>query len=341
MRIRIVILSIILFGMCCACSEKSHFDEPRPEITVVLGLSGAGDNGYNDEILAGIMDVNEANEVSLSMISPTSMDDARSVLSAWVNKELSEVHALLVLAGNEYESLVQDITLPQNKSILIFESEVGNLPNRVSSFMIHRYGVSYLAGCMASEAKSASVIAAMRTENYLGDAVKGFVEGFSVGGNNVEVIYLAEDESGYGMPNEGYKIVNQLPYTSFIYPLAGGSNSGMYKATREMEFNLNLIAGMDVDCSHYSTRVPFSVIFNIRKVVHSLLDEWISGNELQAHYSFDLSDDDIVYISFSESFFDNLIAWDDYYFDPDYWIQMCDRYKTEAIEKEESYYEDK
>ena len=68
-RIKIVILSIILFGMCCACSENSHFDEPRPEITVVLGLSGAGDNGYNDEILAGIMDVNETNEVSLSMHS--------------------------------------------------------------------------------------------------------------------------------------------------------------------------------------------------------------------------------------------------------------------------------
>ena len=341
MRIKFVILSIILFGMCCACSEKSHFDEPRPEITVVLGLNGAGDNGYNDEILAGIMDINETNEISLSMISPASMDDARSALSTWLNKELSGENALLVLAGNEYESLIQDITLPQNKSILIFESEDDNLPNRVSSFMIHRYGVSYLAGCMASEAESASVIAAMRSENYLGDAVNGFVEGFSVGGNKAEVIYLAEDESGYGMPNEGYKIVNRLSYKSFIYPLAGGSNSGMYKATREEEFNMNLIAGMDVDCSNYSTRVPFSVIFNIRKVVHSLLDEWICGNELQAHYSFDLSDDDIVYISLSESFFDNLIAWDDYYFDPDYWTQMCERYKSGAIEKEEEYYEDR
>lgn len=341
MRFRIVILLMIIFGMCCACSEKSYFEESRPEITVILGLSGAGDNGYNDEILAGIMDVNATNNISLSMISPTSMDDARSALSTWINKDLSEVHALLVLAGNEYETLIQDIAIPQNKTVLIFESEADNLPNQVSSFLIHRYGVSYLAGCMASEAESASVIAAMRSENYLGDAVNGFVEGFSVGGNRAEVLYLAEDESGYGMPNEGYKIVNKLPYKSFIYPLAGGSNSGMYKATREEEFNMSLIAGMDVDCSNYSTRVPFSVIFNIRKIVHSLLDEWISGNELQAHYSFDLSDDDIVYIAFCESFFDNLTAWDDYYSDPDYWTRMYDRYKAEAIEKEKSYYEDR
>ena len=234
MRIRFVILSIILFGMCCACSETSHIDESRPEITVVLGLSGAGDNGYNDEILAGIMDINESNEVSLSMISPMSMDDARIALSLWVNKDLSGEHALLVLAGNEYEYLVQDITLPQNKSILIFESEADNLPNRVISFMIHRYGISYLAGCMASEAESANVIAAVPSDSYLGDAVNGFVDGFSVGGNKAEVLYLAEDESGYGMPNEGYKIVNRLPYNFFIYPLVGGSNSGMYKATRDI-----------------------------------------------------------------------------------------------------------
>ena len=194
---------------------------------------------------------------------------------------------------------------------------------------------------MASEAESAYVIAAMQSDNYLGDAVQGFMDGFSVGGNNADVIYLANDESGYGMPDEGYKAVNTLPYNSFIFPLAGGSNNGMYKATREEEFNMNLIAGMDVDCSYYSTRVPFSVIFNIRKVVRSILNDWISGNQLQDHYTFDLSDEDIVYILFCESFFDNLIAWDDYYFDPLYWTQMCDKYKAMAIEKEAIYYENK
>lgn len=335
------ILLILLLGMCCACSEKSHTEESVPEITVVLGLNGAGDNGYDDEIVSGIMEINETSKVSLSMISPASMDEARAVVTAWMDEDLSGECGLLVLAGNEYEDLVQDVTLPQNKSVLLFESESENLPECVSSFMIHRYGISYLAGCMASEAESAYVIAAMQSDNYLGDAVKGFIDGFSVGGNNADVIYLANDESGYGMPDEGYKAVNTLPYNSFIFPLAGGSNNGMYKATREEEFNMNLIAGMDVDCSYYSTRVPFSVIFNIRKVVHSILYEWINGNKLQAHYTFDLSNEDIVYISFCESFFDNLIAWDDYYFDPLYWIEMCDKYKAMAIEKEAIYYENK
>lgn len=330
----------MIFGICCACSEESHIEEPSPRITVILSLSGTGDNGYNDEILSGVMEANKTSDVSLSMISPATMEEARTALNTWA-EDVSGVRSLLVLAGNEYETLIQDIVLQQKKSILIFESETDNLPHNVSSFMIHRYGISYLAGCMASEAKSASVIAAMQSDNYLGDAVKGFVEGFSVGGNKVDVIYLAEDETGYEMPNEGYKIVNNLSYNSFIFPLAGGSNNGIYKATREKEFCMNLVAGMDVDCSNYSTRIPFSLIFNIRKVVYSLLNEWISGNELQAHYSFDLSDDEIVYIAFCESFIDNLIAWDDYYFATDYWNRMCDRYITTAIEKEERYYENR
>jgi basic membrane protein A len=340
-RNRNVILSIILIGMCYACSEKIAIDEPRPEITVIMGLSGAGDNGYNDEILSGLMEVNETSELSLSMISPASIEEARTALNVWLDRDLSGVRALLVLAGNEYESLIQDVTLPNDKSILLFESESKNLPNKVSSFIIRRYGISYLAGCMANEAQSASVIAAMHSENYMADAINGFVDGFSVSGKKTNVVYLAEDASGYGMPNEGYRIVKELPYNTFIYPLAGGSNSGMYKATREEEFNMKLIAGIDVDCYSYSTRVPFSVIFNIRRVVHFLLDEWIGGNELQNHYSFDLSDDDIVYIAFSESFFDNLVAWDHYYSDPYYWPQRFERYREIAIEMEEKFYENR
>ena len=332
---------ILLLGMCCACSEKSHIMEPVPQITVICSLNGSGDNGYNDEILSGIMEANETNSISLSIISPASIEEAQVALSEWIKADVQECRSLLVLSGNEYESLVKDLAVPTNKEIIIFESEAENLPSNVYSFMIHRYGISYLAGCMASEAESACVVAAMQSESYLGDAVKGFMDGFSVGGNNADVIYLANDESGYGMPDEGYKVVNTLPYNSFIFPLAGGSNNGMYKATREEEFNMNLIAGMDVDCSYYSTRVPFSVIFNIRKVVRSILNDWISGNQLQDHYTFDLSDEDIVYISFCESFFDNLIAWDDYYFDPLYWTQMCDKYKAIAIEKETIYYENK
>ena len=311
------------------------------EIIVVLGLNGAGDNGYDDEIVSGIMEINETSKASVSMISPASMDEARAVVTAWMDDNLFLEGGVLVLAGNEYEALVQDVTLPQNKSILLFESESENLPERVSSFMIHRYGASYLAGCMASEAESAYVVAAMQSDNYLGDAVQGFKDGFSVGGHEADVVYIAEDESGYDMPDEGYKIVGKLPNNAFLFPLAGGSNNGMYKATREKEFNMNLIAGMDVDCSYYSTRVPFSVIFNIRKVVYSILNEWISGNDLQACYTFDLSNEDIVYISFNKSFFDDLIAWDDYYFDPSYWTQMCDKYKAMAIEKEAIYYENK
>ena len=80
---------ILLLGMCCACSEKSHITEPIPEIKVVCALNGSGDNGYNDEIVSGIMEINETSKVSLSMISPASMDEARTEVTAWMDEDLS------------------------------------------------------------------------------------------------------------------------------------------------------------------------------------------------------------------------------------------------------------
>lgn len=341
MILRYLLLSTMFLGMCCACSEKSNVVKSLPNITVVTAINGTGDNGYNDEILSGIMDVNESNEVVLSLITPSTIKEVEDLLDEWINAGQSEERALLVLAENEYEMLLHNIVLPDNKQILVFESEGENMPDQVSSFMIHRYGISYLAGCMASEAASAYVVAAMKSDSYIEDAVNGFIDGYAVSARETEVIYLADDESGYAMPGEGYKVIGKIDEKSFIYPLAGGSNSGMYKAIREKEFSMNLIAGMDVDCSNYSNRVPFSVIFKIREVVSTLINEWISGGNLQSHYSFDLSDEEIVYISCSESFFDNLTIWEDYYSTPDYWEQMYDRYKEAAIEKEKKYYENR
>ena len=57
-------------------------------ITVVLGLNGAGDNGYNDEILAGIMDVNETNEVRLSSSRLPSSNRYRRVKSLQMCKSI-------------------------------------------------------------------------------------------------------------------------------------------------------------------------------------------------------------------------------------------------------------
>ena len=336
--------SVILFlGICCACSEKSHIAEPLPEITVVTASSGVGDNGYNDQILSGVMAVNESEDIVLSLITPGSVEEAGNVLEEWCSQKASGKRSLLVLASNEYERLVDGMgkELPSDKQILLFESETGVQSENVSSFIIRRYGVSYLAGCMAGEAESAYIIAAMDSETYVGDAAEGFTDGYRSCGKEAEVIYLAEDEMGYSMPGQAYKTMQEIDYNAFVYPLAGGSNNGMYKSTREQEFCLQLIAGMDVDCSQYSSRVPFSVVFDIRHIVISLLEEWLSGAELKMRYVFDMSDEDVVSVVVNPDFYQDMIAWEEWYDRQDYWSEVCERFKDVAKEKEEAYYEDR
>lgn len=343
MRCRTIIFSIVLLGICCACSEKSHIVEPLPKITFVTATTGVGDNGYNDQILAGAMQVYESKDISLSLIMPASLEECMTVLNEWCSKESLGVRELLVLASNEYETLIDNIDaeLPSDKHILLIESDKDIIQENISSVFIRRYGISYLSGCMACEAESAYVIAAMKTDSYIEDAIKGFVEGYHSNGKEAKVIYLAEDETGYSMPGEAYKTMQEIDYNAFVYPLAGGSNNGIYNSTREQEFCLQLVAGMDVDCSQYSTRVPFSVVFNMKHIVASLLEEWIVGGELQRQYVFGMPNEDVVSVVINPDFYKDIIAWEDWYDSLDYWNETYIKFKNEAKEKEEVYYENK
>lgn len=341
MRFFYVISAIVFLIICSGCSEKSHIAEPLPKITVVTATNGVGDNGYNDQILAGVMQVYESQDISLSLITPASLEETKTVLKEWCSKESLGAKELLVLASNEYEILTDDIdaALSSDKHILLIESDKDIIQENVSSVFIRRYGISYLSGCMARGAESAYVISAMDTDSYIEDAVKGFVEGYNSDEKDVEVIYLAEDESGYSMPVEAYKTMQEIDYNAFVYPLAGGSNNGMYKFTREQEFCLQLIAGMDVDCSQYSTRVPFSVVFDIKRIVSTLLAEWIVVGELEKQYVFDMSDEDVVSVIINPNFYRDMITWEFWYDSPNYWNDTYIKFKNVAKEKEEEYYE--
>ncbi len=343
MRCSKIILSMVFLGICCACSEKSHITEPLPKITFVTATNGVGDNGYNDQILAGVMQVYESKDISLSLVTPANLEEVNTVLKEWCSKEASGARELLVLASNEYETLTDNIdaALPSDKHILLIESDKDIIQENVSSVFIRRYGISYLSGCMVREAESAYVIAAMKNDSYIEDAIKGFVDGYHSNGKDAEVIYLADDETGYSMPGEAYKTMQEIDYNAFVYPLAGGSNNGIYKSTREQEFCLQLVAGMDVDCSQYSPRVPFSVVFNMKHIVASLLEEWIVGDELQKQYVFGMFDEDVVSIVITPDFFQDMIAWEDWYDSLDYWNETYIKFKNVAKEREEAYYENK
>ncbi|MBQ4162245.1 MAG: BMP family ABC transporter substrate-binding protein, partial [Parabacteroides sp.] len=314
-------------------------DVMLPRLTVVTSVNGLGDMGYYDKIMEGVMNFYEQHDLEMNLICPQDEEEVKQIISNWQNETRNEHKSLLLLADSEYEKLLRqtDIILSENQKILLFESRSTDLPDRVYTFYINRYGVSYLAGCMAREHTSATIIAAMSDNPLLEESINGFSDGYNSGGNNssVNVVYLSKDETGFSMPNKAFQLAGDIE-NSFIYPLAGGSNSGIYKYSRETPLYLPLIAGMDTDCSLLSSRIPFSVVINIDRLVEQYLSEWYNGLEYAKNEVYGL-EDSVTDIVISPVFYERMDIWEDYYSDPNYWNSAYANNIEEAKEKEGRY----
>lgn len=340
----VLLLGVLSLGGCR--SDEGAGDTPAlPRMSVVLVTStgGGGDNGYNDLILSGVMDFYRDNEdeVSFSLRHPANMDEAGAIVSQWLERTSGfEGNSILLLASGDYRKMVEEMhpELTGGQTILLFECPHEGLPKGVSTFRIGRYGASCLAGMMAGESPEAHVVAACPGDDILEDAVRGFSDGYrAASGREAEVHYLAEDASGYSMPGEAYRIAQGFD-EAFVFPLAGGSNSGIFKFSREYAFSLQLIAGMDVDCADYSTRVPFSLVVHIDRLVRNLLDGWKTDGRLPEHSDYRLADKEAIEIVTNPLFLKRVDIFRDYYADNDYWDRRLDRFLDVALEKERVYY---
>ena len=151
----------------------------------------------------------------------------------------------------------------------------------------------------------------------------------------MELVYLSDNEDGFAKADSAYRVASEIR-NAFIFPLAGGSNSGIYKYSRETDFYLSLIVGMDTDCSMYSDRIPFSMIIHINKVVEQYLTDWLNDVLLEKNQVFGL-ESGMIDIVMSPVFYRNMDVWEDYYDSEDYWMKAYQNHKVEAIGKEEAY----
>jgi basic membrane protein A len=124
---------------------------------------------------------------------------------------------------------------------------------------------------------------------------------------------------------------------AFIFPVAGGSNNGVYKYTRDMVVSLLLVCGMDVDASAYSVRVPCSMVLHLDLLVNRLLTQWLTSGELPTHTEVGLDDPEAIEVVATPTFWNNAIAFQDYYSDPDFWSDAIHEYYSTALAKERAY----
>lgn len=327
----------ILLASCGKQDEPAHIDDHVcADVTVITPLLGMGDNGYNDEALAGVMNVLSVSDLEVSLLRPKTLEQAGEYVKAWSEDENSN-RRLLILQDEEYSAILSAVKLSENKSVLLFENDGKDVPSGVVTFHIARYGSGYLSGCLAKGSDTVHIIEGKKGNTTSEEAAKGFADGYLKSRPNGKIIYhsLSDNYSGWSMPDSLYRISSQYP-NDFFFPLARGSNAGVYKFSRESPFVLMLIAGMDVDCSLYSKRVPFSVVIDVHSVVKDYVSRWNAGENISGHTDYGMNDGKAS-VRISTLFYEINDIWEGYYSDPLYWQNIYDANYEEALRKEAEY----
>lgn len=288
------LIIILLLSILCSCGKEMQAGKDAPELTVIIGTDGFGDGCYNDNMLSGILDFCKAHpEVELNLQQPSGIADAGARLDAWLSDE-SDADRVLILASNSYESVLKGKTAPKNGRVLILETEE-SFPG-CSSYIIRRYGASWLCGAL-SEDFFPVIIKAMDGNDMIDESALGFSDGYrQIKGAEVLSRTLADGPEGFSMRDSTYRFLyNVLSEADWyaiplVFPLVGGSVTGVFDYRRYMGFTL--VAGMDVDCSPYApTSVPFSLMVNNNLVLENYLDRWLLGEEWPEHETFGLESD--------------------------------------------------
>lgn len=328
---------LILLAGCGKEDEPAHMEgHVCADVTVITPLSGLGDNGYNDEAMTGVMDVVTGSGLEVSLLRPKSLDEAGEYVRRW-SEDGNSRRRLLVLPDTEYSAILSNVEASDAKSVLLFENDGKDVPSGVATFRISRYGTGYLSGCLAKDSETVRIILGMKGDYSAEEAAAGFADGYkkSRPGGSIAIHSLSDDFAGWSMPDSAYRIASE--YTrDFFFPLAKGSNAGVYKFSRESPFVLMLIAGMDVDCSLYSKRVPFSVVIDVRSVVKDYISRWKAGENISGHADYGMKEGKAS-VKLSTLFYEINDIWDSYYDDPAYWQNIYKANYDDAVRKEAEY----
>ncbi len=333
MRPGSVISAFLLVAVLLSCGKEPVSDSAAPQLTVLIGTDGFGDGSYNDTMLSGILGFcKDHPDVKLSLQQPESIADAGKRLDAWLAKEGSGDRAL-ILASNSYEDILRGKPSPKNGRVLILETD-DVFPGH-SSYIIRRYGASWLCGAM-SRLFVGVVFKAMDGNDMIEESARGFSEGHASDSEmKVYTWTLADGPQGFAMRDSTYRFVHkkyQELYSTgeffgdiLFFPLLGGSLPGLFDYSRYNGFIH--IAGMDVDCTAYNPQVvPYSLCVNNHLALKMYLEDWLSGVPWPEHREFGL-----------ESEYVRVVPNPKFNYANQDMVALYEEFYSRAVEKEQAY----
>lgn len=290
-------LSFFLILLAGCRKEETVFeaeaDVKHARVEAVFPPGGVGDQGYNDMILRGLQHASAQYGFMLAIHIPEKREQGIDIYQNWLDTKLGDEceRSLFVFAGSEYEYLLEGLSLPADsrKDVLMFETD--RPVDGIYTFHVGCYAASYLAGatCVLDEnreEKTALVIAANPHDRHVKRAVDGYRDGYlAAGGDRCDVHYLSEEpDGGYQMQDEAYRYcLGQIGNYDFYFSVAGASNKGLYRFSREY---MELVVGMDGDMGLFASFVMISVVKHMDRVVVDMLGDLLEYKDIPYHQKF-------------------------------------------------------
>ena len=188
-------------------------------VTYLVTPNGLGDNSYNDAAAEGIFAFAHVTGTRLRMLQPKDEAEAGTMYRQWLTDNATKDSAVLIIGSSAYEAIARQTSAAEQDRlqslkerggrVLLFESDADI--EGISTVIISRYGVSYLAGAM-SQNFNALVMSAVKDNPLLDEAISGFLAGYDAHhaeGTAAEVFYLSDGVAGFAMPDSAYHFMGQ------------------------------------------------------------------------------------------------------------------------------------
>ena len=308
MRILLYIF-LILLSACSNEQSNEILNKVDFEVNVLFSPQGLGDYAYNDVILYGIQKSHKNNHFKLNILQPSSIADGWKMFETWKNSPTTKKNQLFIFTSVIYEKLLMNDSPIGNehKQIILFQSE--KEIEKVRTFNISSYGAAYFIGKLIGDSRivdSAALLLANEEDFNLKQCNQGFMDGFLDNDfeNDFETYYLAKHlNEGYNIPDSAYYASNNLfRKYRFVFPIAGGSNKGVYQSVRDNGKGI-YTAGIDADVNNLASPILCSLVKRFDLIIEIFIKEWMEGEKMDGLITYDLNSE-FVYVSVSPDYID-------------------------------------
>lgn len=319
-----------------ACNKDKSAGIVEKDLTVIFATTTClvGD-GYNEPILKALMEsVSAQPGITVHLLKPDNLNEARSQFNDWLAG--SDESKALILCGPEFEPLVDGVTLPKGRILLLDSNKTYG--GGISTALLKRYGGAWLAGAIMKDFQ-VRLLKGLDGDRIIDVMSQGIEDGYKEnGGADFRKYVLSTGYEGLNMADELYgilienKVVDMPDNTKGMFvPVCGASRLGAFSFSRRLYW---AFVGIGDDCSYYSDYLPFSLILDIGGILKDYVSGWVQNNTWPAHADFGLATGH-VRISFSERFYRHELGKaDSWPLSQSEWLMLEDENKQKALEKE-------